>query len=598
MCKLVLGLLVFSLNLNVLWANCTKKIDPSKVMLFLDLNNSALEIETTAKTACERGQRLVVIPKEYKKYATYVSQVELALKNHSNCIKKKKSNCSTEEKQKTTAYAKLGEYNSTQVSIHDALKNEFDEIRNSKASLENFIISGHDGGGAYSGYKSTFSREAIGEILKDYQDINNVKSAMLLGCYTGVQSETQKWQTIFPDVRLIAGYDGSGPLADRPAGHQYIEDILIKEKNIVAQADQKKLNNYVKANLRSLKDINAAIFVKPKCQTSSEETTYYYGSKDPEKSLKPFDPKACAREALKISDLIIKFQKYDAGELEIPKDTANGELRHIYNLARANEHCEEFERQLNATKLFNLLFYEGVTQNFANFYEKDFEKAESIFKSITSDKVLARAEEESRLTEEAITNFEENIKLAQNNPSAYETKLTKLHEKAKEEADKINNDNEIKEIRSKAYDKKPLSPAETTKWNQAREATRKAKFLEMDIREFKRSGKEHTDVLVSKITSLKAKLSASQLTLESFKSKDIMNGIWVPNKDNLNKHTRKELLANIHKISGLLTLPGFDPKEREALSTVVEKSETHLRYMNNPFSWHEFTGHTETPPPM
>lgn len=591
----ILILSIFFLIPSTLFAACSKKIDPSKIMLFVDLNNSALEIETTAKAACERGQTLVVIPREYKQYATYVAQVENSIKKHKSCIKKKKGNCVAEEEEKRAAYAKLGKFNSTQQSVQDALKNELAEVRKSNGTLENFIISGHDGGGAYSGYKSSFSRQEIGEILKDYQDINKVKSAMLLGCYTGVQSETQKWHAIFPDVRLIAGYDQKGPLSDRPAGHQYIEDVLIKEKTIVVQADQKKLNSFVKANLRSLSDINAGIWVKPKCEINPEGTHYYYGARDPDKKFKPFDPKACDREALKLPDLIPKFQKYDSGEQEIPKDTDHGEVRQVYDIARGNEHCEEFEKQLNASQLFNLLFYEDVKQNFATYYKEDFANADNIIKNITSEKVLARAEEENKLLEETIKEFEENVKLAQSNPAAYEAKLIELHGKAKLEADKVNNDPAIQAIRSKIYDKAPVSLAEKIKWNQSQEITRKAKFLSMDLREFKNSNKDHIDVLVSKTSSYKKRLSDSQLTLDSFGGKEIMNGIWVPTKDNLSKHTRKELLANVHRISGLLTLPGFDQKEREALSMVAEKTEQHLRYMHNPFSWHEYTGHPEAP---
>lgn len=587
--------MVLLLNASLTFAVCTKKIDPSKVMLFVDLNNSALEIETTAKAACERGQKLIVIPREYKQYATYVSEVENSIKKHKTCIKKKKGNCTSEEEQKRTAYAKLGKFNATQASVQDSLKKELDEVKKSNGTLENFIISGHDGGGAYSGYKSSFSRQAIGEILKDYQDINKVKSAMLLGCYTGVQSETQKWQAIFPDIRLIAGYDQKGPLSDRPAGHQYIEDILNKEKNIIAQADQKKLNTYVKANLRSLSDINAGIWVKPKCEVNPEETHYYYGARNPDKIFKPFDPAACAREALKLPDLVPKFQKYDTGELEIPKDTDHGEVRQIYDIARANEHCEEFEKQLNASQLFNLLFYVDVQQNFSNFYEEDFSNAENIIKDITSEKVLARAEEENKIMEDTIKEFEKNAILAQSDPAAYEAKLIELQGKAKVEADKVNNDPAIQVIKSKIYDKGPISLTEKIKWNQAQEITRKAKFLAMDLREFKNSSKEHVDILVSKTTSFKKRLSDSQLTLDTFKGKEIMNGIWVPTKNNILKHSRKELLENVHRISGLLTLPGFDPKERGALSMVVEKTEQHLRYMHNPFSWHEYTGHPEAP---
>ncbi|RPJ73234.1 MAG: hypothetical protein EHM20_12580 [Alphaproteobacteria bacterium] len=49
-------------------AECNKKIDPKKVIIFIDTNTATPEIEKAEAGACARGERLVVIPKNHKEY--------------------------------------------------------------------------------------------------------------------------------------------------------------------------------------------------------------------------------------------------------------------------------------------------------------------------------------------------------------------------------------------------------------------------------------------------------------------------------------------------------------------------------------------------
>jgi hypothetical protein len=150
-------------------------------------------------------------------------------------------NCQAAMKELTNVHKAFTSFQSSQVDyktqIHEALK----EIKDSQGKLQNVSISGHDGGGEFSGFKSNINRNELQNIMSKYKDINEVSSLLLLGCYTGTQKEVIEWKSIFPKAKVIAGHDGSAPLADRPQGHQYIADILTKEKQLSKQAEEKKI---------------------------------------------------------------------------------------------------------------------------------------------------------------------------------------------------------------------------------------------------------------------------------------------------------------------------------------------------------------------
>lgn len=566
--KKIITLSIFLLSCPNVQATCSNKTDPKKVMLFIDTNDSSTEIESAQKAACARGENLVVIPKNYKEYDQYISQHAAAEEKLKKCQTRKKSSCDTENEEENTLFNKMQKFKNTLPPIKDAIRNELESIKNSNGSLVNLTISGHDGGGHFSGQKYDFTRSEMEDILKDYGAINNVTSVMLLGCYTGVQAEVRKWKMIFPDIHLIAGFDGSAPLSTRLAGHQYIEDILTKEKQLTTQADQEKLNAYTLANIRSLKDINAALLIRPKCQKTADEQIYYYGSEDPDKKLKPISYGECLKAATQLPELVAKFSKYESGELETPKDTATGELRQIYNKARANQHCTEFQEALDADKVFNFLFYDGVKKNFANFYKDDLQNDEDILKNISTDKIIDSINTEYQQTEEMIKGLEDNIELSKADPNAYLAKLQKLK-----------NESLTKLAKNNMTDSQKLN------------LVLSAQYLD----DYQSNPTKHIENLKNIISDLQSKLSDNKSTIEKFKKNKMMDLIWIPNSENLEKHSRKELLANLNKITELQQLPYLSKAEQQALSSVVYNTEKHLLLMKNPFSWHEFTGRTEAP---
>jgi hypothetical protein len=79
---ILLGLILLPTFANA--QECKTKVDPSKIVLFIDTNKGDLEIETVQKAACARGERLVIVPKNYKEYTAYSVALEKTFKAEQN----------------------------------------------------------------------------------------------------------------------------------------------------------------------------------------------------------------------------------------------------------------------------------------------------------------------------------------------------------------------------------------------------------------------------------------------------------------------------------------------------------------------------------
>ncbi|WPU64867.1 hypothetical protein [Peredibacter starrii] len=447
-------------------ASCQDSIKSDKYMLFIDTNESEREIETAEKAACARGEKMVIVPKNYKDYRTYMEEMAKAKKVAMDCTKKNPTSttaCRDVQVAFRQSYEKMEKFRLSQPKIETGTDEALKEIKSKNGKLNNLIISGHDGGGEFGGAKGRMSREDLSKAMAKYKDINNVSTLMLLGCYTGVQKEIIEWKNIFPDVRMIGGYDDSAPLSDKPAGHQFITELLTKEKALIANADQKKLQNFTRANVKSLTLLNAAVYVN--CEDGTNKEEFYYTSKNRGKHFSPYGAKECHEKEKEFNDIITQMAPYETGEKEPPADTARGELRQLYIKARNLEHCSDFlKKEINVSNLFNLLFYQGIKDSFAAFYKDD--------------------------------------------------------------------------------------------------------------------------------------LAAAEKAVEEMKKKypNYLKDIWVPTAENLAKHSRKEMLENIHNIHGILSKADLSREEKKVLRWTGHVSSRHLHEFGNPFSWHEYTSGTPEAP--
>lgn len=600
--KKLIPAIVLSLISLTVHAECKKKVDPKKVILFIDTNDSELEIATSEKAACERGERLVVVPKNYKEYNKYIEASESARKKYDSC-RKSNATCADQLKEYSDARAATMVFAYKQREISVQTREAMEEIKKAGGKLQNVTISGHDGGGRFGGHKGGFSRSLFASLIKDFPEINEVKSVLLLGCYTGVPKEVIEWKHIFPEIKIIAGYDGSAPLSDKPAGHQYITDILLKEKQLLQNADQKKLQSYAKQSIQGLTQMNAAMYLE--CNDGTKEAEFYYGSENKGKDFRPFDIKECEGKRDEIKQLNETIQKYQSGELEPPKDTANGELRKIYNQARRIEHCGEItEMPLNLNAVFNLLFYEGVKKNYANYYKEDIAEVDKILGNMKIEDLEKGFKEEMDKQDKNLNQLKEQIAKLGKDPEGAIADEKKVLDAAKAEWNKALNDPKFAEVKNYIdpetgeyrYTQNlnrnlvPLLQELTkasTKYTGARYSYDSIKTSPERVKEFKEQMLEATEKLIRSqhvaFEDLKQKLSSPE------------NKVWAPTAENLNKKTRAETLKNLHNAHGILSIVGTPAKQKQALTWLLKSGGQHLGEFQNPFSWHEYTGQTEAP---
>jgi hypothetical protein len=583
--KLILPLLFLSLN-SFGQTPCANKIDNNKVMLFVDANMGDMEIETARSAACKRGERFEVVPKNYKEMTKYNNAVQAASLKFDQCVSRTNDfrKCPAEEKASGEAYDKLREYNKSQPQIKDQVASTLEELNKQKVKLTNLTISGHDGGGSFGGAKGSFSRYDFSEMIKNYPEMNEVESVLLLGCYTGVREELNSWRKIFPKLKLMGGYDGSAPNSTRPQGHKYITDILVKEKSLTSLKKSSTVDHDVKAMLGGLEQLNAAVYLNTACQDN--EDGFYYASKIGDHKFNKFVLNDCEKKVDELTALSVEFQKYESGELEPPTDTGpNGALRKLYDKVRTYEHClQDGQYSMNANTTFFLLFWNGLKKNFANLYGEDMSEAEKILSELNPDDVVADLKKMNQKLEAEKEKFLKDIEEFQRDPEGmtkkFNDEVAAIQAKIQEKVAKKEYHDLINRPMGRDY-----TPEEMKILNEVNQLfNEQNEKMWTDPRNLKMQA-ENKDYEIARNNN----------TINKVQSTDFIKNVWVPTKANLEKKSRKEILDNMHAISELAELQALTPKQKAAVSFVSNTTNSHLRYMNNPFSWHEFTGETERP---
>ncbi|MFA5584677.1 MAG: hypothetical protein WDA09_10735, partial [Bacteriovoracaceae bacterium] len=390
---------------------------------------------------------------------------------------------------------------------------------------------------------------------------------------------------IFPKVRMIGGYDGSAPLSDKPMGHHYLEDLLTKEKTLLQQADEKQLNQYVRANIRGLHSMHSAVYLEPACSEEEESSAMYYGSLT-NKKFSSFDLNQCMSQAKAINKVQTQYAKFDSGEVEPPKNPSDPAIKTVYDQARSLEHCfEQLDIPVNVNSLFNLRFYEAVKENFSTFYKSELEIAESALKDIPVEQLLQEIEDELARVDQYEKRIEEENEEIKKNPDFYFMNLGSKIRSAEWELDQILNDpnklQQLNKIQDPRYSASLEEEMLYDRYLRLKEEINENKSKEMY--------KNNPDFLITmnrmKAQQRRNNLQANKENINLLKD----NQIWLPNMDNLKKYSRKELRDNIHKMSGILSSKTLPRKTRLALRWAVDAQQEHLIHFQNPFEWHEVT---------
>lgn len=287
----------------------------AKNVLFLDLNDGKKEIEVAKKATQRKGDKLKVYPED------------------NFDIKELKEILST---------------------------TKYDSI----------VISGHNGGSDYSGTKGSVT---VNELLQVLEETSNdqVKSLYLLGCNTANKSKVYFWKSALPKLKFIAGYDGTAPSSERPAGLEYFADTYAKEDQLI----KTNVESSLKASLQKIKHIynlEASIYV---CDEEDENQYIYLSQRSAKERFSPLSSRECLNKLAEFKNSYLsKIKQFWSGELEpTTENTTNGFLRKAYVFSRQNEHClinegEEMFEGINGDSLLLLLFNKAFNENFAAYY--------------------------------------------------------------------------------------------------------------------------------------------------------------------------------------------------------------------------------------
>lgn len=360
---------------------CTTPVNSKDVVIFIDTNTAEPELVEARRGACESGRRFVVIPKNTEEHGRYTVPWLRAHRQEEAICKSGTFEACSEAKAKAKQLKR--DYDqfkrNTDFNLQAELNRELGDIKSSGGKVSTLIVSGHDGGGFFGSMKGDIHRVTLGNMMEENGLADGVESVILAGCFTAVKEEVNQWRSPFPNLKAIYGYDGYAPLADRPAGHQYIRSALKNDKRLRSSASIAQLNQRISTLLPAVANLSAAAFVTLDCNEeaymASERGGRRFASYDSGASP---ECQAGRNELTRISRIV---HRYYEGTEEPPRDS--NVLRADYSRVRSLQHCfEELGIAMDAQTVFNIRFYYANVENFARFYAEDLAAAEEMLKDL------------------------------------------------------------------------------------------------------------------------------------------------------------------------------------------------------------------------
>lgn len=424
--------LLFSIINPVQGYTCEKLIPKNaETIVMVDLNFVWGEVKSAKKAACEKGKNFKVLPYGFKRHKKIGLLREKHYRaesyfNNRDCFYKdlyssEGAECLTLSEKRDSAYDEVDnelakilkekvrgntsllqrikeDYNLPKDAkdedldfiIEDLdgsllegygegfLEDEIKHLADSNIKPSSVIISGHDGGGSLYGMAGSTYKEGFLKTLKDsYKDkedlLSSLESIYLWGCYTATRGETNWWNLNMPQLKVIAGFQGTGPSIGKEASNSILFDLIMSEDDLFMTLNAKEMESKFK-NLDGFNYLLSGIYSR-----TCNENEFYIGRNeewDDENNRTYYKvdfgsagSQRCKGEEVKkkLKENYEIFMKYYTGDEPIPEDTQNGPLRTVYNTARAYSDCLMFgespEYKLDPNQVALLLFYKNVKKN-------------------------------------------------------------------------------------------------------------------------------------------------------------------------------------------------------------------------------------------
>lgn len=379
---------LFSISLLILSLAVTAQEKKTETILFIELNQNPKEIAVAKKVAKEKGMNLVVLP----------------------------------------VVGKPGDPIELEKQVTDFLTSN---------KINSLVLSGHNGGDSYSGDqgKRSISVGKITSILEQSGSQNDLTSLYLLGCNSANKAKIFFWKSALPNLKFIAGYDGTAPLGHIQSGLSYFEDALRKQKEIVKTSDEAKL----KELLSGLKFVGSHPTSVYACTPEDKEFLLMGKRKGTERYGK-FDTAECST---KVKDFYSTYKNeiqdyWLATKEPTALSPSNGFLKDAYVFLRQNEHCfkeadgNEGMDIVSPDALLFLRFNKDFNWSFATYYRPLFEDFKKDLDLMINDpEAVAKKFAESASAHNA------KVKAQKENPAALKRMMTEEMQKNKAKMDEL-----------------------------------------------------------------------------------------------------------------------------------------------------------------
>lgn len=379
---------------------CDLPKDAAQTVVMVDYNFILQEVEAAKKAACEQGKNFVVLPHGYDTHKELGALREEEYRTESygdnaNCF----GEAATSERCKALSekYVKIKKTLKTRIEelsktpSEELVEKKIKDLAENNIAVSSVVLSGHDGSGHFHGHAGSGSKFQMVDMLKGAYEgkpelLEQLNSVFLWGCYTATASETEWWSEQLESLNIVAGFNGSGPSIGKRASHEILYDLMSSQKEIARIEEADRMEAALK-NLDGLNYLYSGIYVR----NCNKKAFYLKREKKPgsfqtlETSFRIAGRALCRKYVDKNNEYHERYMKYFTGELPIPEDTHNGELREIYNFSRSWEHCAKYwdpAKKLEPDHVALLLFFEGVKGNFYNAFEEYIEDAYQAIKSL------------------------------------------------------------------------------------------------------------------------------------------------------------------------------------------------------------------------
>jgi len=287
-------------------------------ILFVDLNNGKTEIAAARRVAKAKGKELIVYPSKGEEF----------------------------------------KFENLKTIITD----------NSFSSL---CLSGHNGGNTYNGETGSVDVVELMSAIASSPSHQSIEGLYLLGCNGANKAKIFFWKEALPNLKFIAGYDGSAPLSSNVNGVKYFEDALGKQSQITASKNTQILKQLM-TTLNSVNNFDSAVYAS--CGPLKKEYLYLPRRSGGER-FGEFSSLECVAKIQDFkSNYLETIKKYWSGKLEPTLQTpSSGFLKDAYVFMRKNEHCfaDEVLMGFDGDQLLFLRFNQAFNENYFEYYKDD-----------------------------------------------------------------------------------------------------------------------------------------------------------------------------------------------------------------------------------